>query len=147
VRFEPGPTPIWHPHGIAVLLPHSDLQLFAPTALGEVQMGGIDALVASEVLGRARLAHLAARAPWTLSRGERQRLLLAALEAGTAPVLVLDEPAQGLDPEDVAELMAGLHRRAAAGGAALVLSHRQELASCVHRRIWLDSGELTETAS
>ncbi|MCU0290529.1 MAG: ATP-binding cassette domain-containing protein [Thermoanaerobaculaceae bacterium] len=144
VRFEPGPGSLWRPDAIAVLLPNSDLQLFAPTVLREVQMAGLDPLAVGEALGRARLAHLAARAPWTLSRGERQRLLLAALDTGTAPVLVLDEPAQGLDAGDIQDLVASLHRRAAAGGGMLLLSHRQELAEAAHRVVRLANGALME---
>jgi len=144
VTFEPGPGSRWHARDVAVLLPHSDLQLFASTAISEVRMAGLDPLAASEVLARTGLAHLAARAPWTLSRGERQRLLLAALGAGTAPVLVLDEPAQGLDPEDICGLVAALHARAASGGAVLLLSHRQELAAASHRVAWLQEGHLGE---
>lgn len=144
VAFELGPGSRWYPRDVAVLLPHSDLQLFAPTALTEVRMTGLDPLAASEVLARAGLAHLAARAPWTLSRGERQRLLLAALGAGTAPLLVLDEPAQGLDSGDVTGLVAALHARAASGGAVLVLSHRQELAAAAHRVAWLQERQLSE---
>lgn len=144
VRFEPGPGSLWRPDTIAVLLPNSDLQLFAPTALREVQMAGLDPLAAGEALGRARLAHLAARAPWTLSRGERQRLLLAALDTGSAPVLVLDEPAQGLDAGDIQNLVSSLHRRAAAGGGMLLLSHRQELAGAAHRVVRLADGVLTD---
>lgn len=147
VRFEPGPGSLWRPDAIAVLLPNSDLQLFAPTVLREVQMGGLDPLAAGEAVARARLAHLAARAPWTLSRGERQRLLLAVLDTGSAPVLVLDEPAQGLDARDIRELVASLHRRAAAGGGVLVLSHRQELAAAANRIVRLVGGELTESTS
>lgn len=144
VRFDPGPGSLWRPATVAVLLPNSDLQLFAPTVLREVQMAGLDPLAAGEALGRARLAHLAARAPWTLSRGERQRLLLAALDTGTVPVLVLDEPAQGLDAGDIEDLVASLHRRSAAGGGVLLMSHRQELAGAAHRVVRLADGVLTE---
>lgn len=140
VRFRPGKRPLWRPEEVALLLPCPDLQLFAPTVLAEVQLAGLDAMRAGEILDRFRLAPLAGRAPWTLSHGERQRLVLAALEPLDAPLLVLDEPAPGLDGEDVAELVRSLHLRAAHGGAVLVLSNRPDLAAAAHRRLRLENG-------
>lgn len=146
VRFHPGRPAQWRPEDVALLLPYPDLQLFARTVLAEVRLAGLDAFGAGEVLSRFRLAPLAARAPWTLSRGERQRLLLAALEPSDAPLLVLDEPAPGLDREDMAELVRSIHSRAASGGAVLVLSNRPDLASAAHRRLRLADGRLEEQA-
>lgn len=146
VRFQPGRPALWRPEDVALLLPCPDLQLFARTVLAEVRLAGLDAFGAGEVLSRFRLAPLAARAPWTLSRGERQRLVLAALEPSDAPLLVLDEPAPGLDGEDVAELVRSIHARAAGGGAVLVLSNRPDLASAAHRRLRLVGGRLEERA-
>lgn len=146
VRFRAAEPRHWRPGDVALLLPCPDLQLFAPTVLAEVRLAGLDALRAGEVLGRFRLAPFAARAPWTLSRGERQRLLLAALEPSEAPLLVLDEPAPGLDGEDVADLVASLHARAARGGAVLLLSNRPDLAGAAHRRLRLADGRLEACA-
>lgn len=144
--FSPGPAARWRPRDVAVLLPSSDLQLFAPTAIGELQLAGLDAQTASELLERLQMAPLAARAPWTLSRGEQQRLLLAVMEASDAPLLLLDEPAQGLDAVAVEQLVLSLHRRAARGGAVLILTHRAELAGVSHRRLHLEHGRLGEAA-
>ncbi|HPC83934.1 MAG TPA: ABC transporter ATP-binding protein [Thermoanaerobaculaceae bacterium] len=142
VRFDPGPAARWRPREVALLLPSPDLQLFAPTAVEEVRLAGLGPLEAGEALARFGLVALAGRSPWTLSGGERQRLLLAAIEPGPAGVLILDEPAQGLDGDGLAELVRLLHRRAAEGGAVLVLSHRAELARAAHRRMRLDAGRL-----
>ncbi|MBP7799644.1 MAG: ATP-binding cassette domain-containing protein [Thermoanaerobaculaceae bacterium] len=141
-RFHPGSPALWQPEDVALLLPYPDLQLFATTVLAEVRLAGLDACDAGAVLNRFRLAPLAARSPWTLSRGERQRLLLAALEASDAPLLVLDEPAPGLDGEDVAELVRSIHSRTQRGGAVLMLSNRQDLAAAAHRRLRLTDAQL-----
>ena len=53
----------------------------------------------------------------------RQRLGLAAALLGDPAVLVLDEPANGLDPEGIAWLRGFLRHRAAQGGTVLVSSH------------------------
>jgi ABC-2 type transport system ATP-binding protein len=53
----------------------------------------------------------------------RQRLGLAAALLGDPPVLILDEPANGLDPQGVRTLRDLLRARAASGGTVLVSSH------------------------
>ena len=58
---------------------------------------------AMQALTDVGLAHLADRGVFSLSGGERARVLLARLLASRAPLLVLDEPIAGLDPD--AQLM------------------------------------------
>jgi ABC-2 type transport system ATP-binding protein len=57
------------------------------------------------------------------SLGMRQRLSLAAALLGDPPVLVLDEPANGLDPQGIHALRDLLRARAANGDTVLVSSH------------------------
>lgn len=57
------------------------------------------------------------------SLGMRQRLGLAAALLGDPPVLVLDEPANGLDPEGIAWLRGFLRALAAEGRTVLISSH------------------------
>ncbi len=59
----------------------------------------------------------------TLSRGFRQRVGLAGALLGAPPVLVLDEPTAGLDPQQAAETR-GLIRSLAPGRAILFSSHQ-----------------------
>jgi energy-coupling factor transport system ATP-binding protein len=128
---------------VALMLPTAALQLFAATVADEVAVdGGHEAR--ARVLRRHRLEHLAARAPWTLSRGEQQRLVHAALDLRRPPVMVVDEPAQGLDPEELWELVRLIHRRAERGRAYLVISHREELAAAAHRHLRVEGGRLVD---
>ena len=60
---------------------------------------------------------------WGYSLGMRQRLQLAAVLLGDPDVLVLDEPANGLDPEGIAWLRSLLRHQADAGRTVLVSSH------------------------
>ncbi len=59
----------------------------------------------------------------TYSMGMRQRLMLAQALMGGPDVLILDEPANGLDPGEVRTLREHLRRRADRGAAVLVSSH------------------------
>jgi ABC-2 type transport system ATP-binding protein len=76
-----------------------------------------------EVLEQVELAGASDRRVSTLSLGMRQRLTLAAALLGEPEVLILDEPANGLDPEGVRWLRGLLRGPAQQGRTVLVSSH------------------------
>lgn len=78
---------------------------------------------ADEVLGLVGLTDAAHRRVGGFSLGMRQRLGLATTLLGDPQVLLLDEPANGLDPEGIAWLRAFLRHLAAQGRTVLVSSH------------------------
>lgn len=147
-RATVGASFIWaHPGAparIGLALPTADLQLFSPTVGGELALAGLAAVPAGEVLRRHRLELLAGRAPWTLSRGEKQRLVHASLDALSPDLVLLDEPAQGLDRQDLVELAELIHAQTARGHTYLIASHRTELAGLAHRHLELTEGALRE---
>ncbi|HEY2435160.1 MAG TPA: ATP-binding cassette domain-containing protein [Vicinamibacterales bacterium] len=59
----------------------------------------------------------------TYSLGMRQRLAIAAAFLGDPDVIVLDEPANGLDPEGIAEVRDAIRQRAARGITVILASH------------------------
>jgi ABC-2 type transport system ATP-binding protein len=74
-----------------------------------------------------------------LSLGQRQRVSLAAALLGQPDVLMLDEPANGLDPDGIMWLNQYLKHRAAAGATVLVSSHSlAELDNLVDSVVVLD---------
>lgn len=87
------------------------------------QAAGIPASRVDEVLGLVGLADAAGRKVGGFSLGMRQRLGLAATLLGDPGVLVLDEPANGLDPEGTKWLRGFLAQLAAEGRTVLVSSH------------------------
>lgn len=131
---------------IGLMLPEAELQLFASTVAGEVSAAGTRHEERARVLRLHRLDHLAARAPWTLSRGEQQRLVHAALDLLRPEVMIVDEPAQGLDGDDIAAFHELVRRRSAKGRAYLVITHRPELAAAAHRRFEVRAGRLEEVS-
>ena len=73
----------------------------------------------------------------------RQRLGLAAALLGDPELLILDEPANGLDPEGVHWLREFLREFAARGGTVFVSSHHlAEVAQTVDRVVIIDRGRL-----
>ena len=76
-----------------------------------------------EMLDEVGLTHAAGRHVGAYSLGMRQRLGLAAALLGEPPVLILDEPGNGLDPEGIRSLRDRLRAHASAGGTVFVSSH------------------------
>jgi ABC-2 type transport system ATP-binding protein len=82
------------------------------------------------------------------SLGMRQRLGLAAALLGDPPVLVLDEPANGLDPQGIRWLREFLRTLAAQGRTVLVSSHvLSEVEQTVDDVLVLSAGRLVRSGS
>lgn len=77
----------------------------------------------TEMLAKVQLGELADQPARVLSRGQQQRLSLARALIHDPAVLLLDEPASGLDPGSRVELRNLLRGLAAAGKAIVVSSH------------------------
>jgi ABC-2 type transport system ATP-binding protein len=84
---------------------------------------GLPASRVDEALARSGLTSAARRKAGGYSLGMRQRLGIAAALLGDPPVLMLDEPFNGLDPEGIVWMRAFLRELAAEGRAVLVSSH------------------------
>jgi ABC-2 type transport system ATP-binding protein len=76
-----------------------------------------------EVLELVELGDAADRRVGAYSLGMRQRLGFAGALMGEPPVLILDEPANGLDPQGIHQMRDLLRARAAQGDTVLVSSH------------------------
>jgi heme exporter protein A len=74
-------------------------------------------------LARFRLTALADWPCRLLSQGQRRRLALARLLASPAPLWLLDEPANGLDDDAVADLLAAIAGHRAGGGRVVLSTH------------------------
>jgi ABC-2 type transport system ATP-binding protein len=84
---------------------------------------GLTARRVDEVIAQAGLQTVARRKAGGYSLGMRQRLGIAAALLGDPPVLMLDEPFNGLDPEGIVWMRGFLRSLAGQGRAVLVSSH------------------------
>jgi ABC-2 type transport system ATP-binding protein len=100
------------------------------------------------VLERLELGELSRRLAGVLSQGQRQRLGLACALLHRPPLLVLDEPANALDPVQIVALR-GLLRELAANGTAVILSTHQltEVTAVCDRVAILHEGSLRYDAA
>lgn len=101
-----------------------------------------------ELLAAVHLDDLADRRARVLSRGQKQRLGLARALINDPSVLLLDEPASGLDPRSRIELRDVLRSLAAQGKTVLVSSHiLTELQEVADRAVIVARGRSVETQS
>ena len=84
---------------------------------------GIENARIDQVLAEVELSDAARRRVGSYSLGMRQRLSVAAALLGEPELLVLDEPANGLDPEGIRWLRNFLRSFADGGGTVFVSSH------------------------
>ena len=84
---------------------------------------GFSAQRVDEVIAQSGLGAAARRKAGGYSLGMRQRLGIAAALLGDPPVLIFDEPFNGMDPEGIVWLRGFLKALAAQGRAVLVSSH------------------------
>ena len=84
---------------------------------------GLGARRVDAVIGQAGLAKVARRRAGGFSLGMRQRLGIAGAMLGDPPVLMMDEPFNGMDPEGIVWMRGFLQSLAGEGRAVLVSSH------------------------
>ncbi|WP_165362619.1 ABC transporter ATP-binding protein [Promicromonospora panici] len=103
---------------------------------------------ASELLELVHLSELADQPAHVLSRGQKQRLGLARALVHDPDVLLLDEPASGLDPRSRVDLRVLIRRLAAEGKTILVSSHvLTELDEMADDAVFISRGRTVATQS
>ncbi|MCC3289352.1 MULTISPECIES: ABC transporter ATP-binding protein [unclassified Arthrobacter] len=103
---------------------------------------------AAELLETVHLTDFADKPARVFSRGQQQRLSLARALIHDPSVLLLDEPASGLDPGSRVDLRVLLRRLAGEGKTVVVSSHvLSELDEMVDRAVFVARGETVKTQS
>jgi ABC-2 type transport system ATP-binding protein len=109
---------------------------------------GLPARRVDQVLEQVGLASVARRRAGGFSLGMRQRLGIAGALIGDPPILMFDEPVNGLDPEGIMWIRGLLRSLAAQGRAVLVSSHlMSELEDTADHLIVIGRGRLITDAS
>ena len=111
-------------------------QIFAARPLEEIafplELRGMEKAEAEQkaraLCAQFELENILDHTTYTLSRGEKQRLALAAMMACEPRFLVLDEPTTGLDRRRRDILASALHRLLAQGVGLLLISHDRAFA-------------------
>ena len=91
---------------VGMVFQDPDDQLFMPTVYDDVAFGpsnlgltGVDLEKrVADALERVGAGHLASKAPYHLSAGEKKRVAIATVLSMSPDILVMDEPTNGLDP-------------------------------------------------
>ncbi|MDR2986632.1 MAG: ATP-binding cassette domain-containing protein [Nocardiopsaceae bacterium] len=109
---------------------------------------GLGAKRVDQVIEQSGLGSAANRRAGGFSLGMRQRLGIAAALIGDPPVLLFDEPFNGMDPEGIAWMRGFLKVLAAQGRAVLVSSHlMSELEDTAHHLVVVGRGRVIADAS
>ncbi len=142
---------------VGIVFQYPEHQLFEETVYRDIAFGpknkGLTEKEIDECVRKsASLAHLKEelfdKSPFELSGGQKRRVAIAGVLATNPEVLILDEPAAGLDPSGRARLLEELKRiRAQEGTTIILISHSMEdLAENVDRIILLNNGEKLKDA-
>ena len=109
---------------------------------------GLTAGRVDEVVEQAGLGAAIRRRAGGYSLGMRQRLGIAAAMLGDPPVLMMDEPFNGMDPEGIVWMRGYLRSLAAQGRAVLVSSHlMSELQDTAHHVVVIGRGRVIADTS
>ena len=137
---------------VGLVFQYAEYQLFEETVAKDIAFGPknlglpgdeIDARVKEAARKAGLTDDLLDKSPFELSGGQKRRVAIAGVLAMRPQILVLDEPAAGLDPagrEEMLRLVQGIH----AGGTTVVMvSHSMDdVGRLCSRLIVLDHGEI-----
>ncbi len=121
---------------VGLVMQYPEYQLFDETvekdiAFGPRNMGLSEEEIRERVLYAAQFANLdetlLAKSPFDLSGGQKRRAALAGVLAMKPEILVLDEPAAGLDPQGRTEILSRIrYYQKESGTTVIIVSHSME---------------------
>ncbi len=143
---------------VGLVMQYPEYQLFEETvekdiAFGPRNMGLSDDEIARRVAEAAGFVGLAPelmkKSPFDLAGGKKRRVAIAGVMAMTPEVLVLDEPAAGLDPVGRSTIFDAVERyRAGTGATVIIVSHSMEdMARICDDVVVLSGGRIIMTGS
>jgi cobalt/nickel transport system ATP-binding protein len=127
---------------VGLVFQDPDIQLFSATVLDDVAFGPLQLGLGKEevqercdeALAAMGIAHLADRAPFELSGGEKKRAAIASVLSLRPEVVLLDEPTASLDPRTKCVLVDLIQRLSAAGRTLIVATHELDIVPLIADR-------------
>ena len=128
---------------VGLVFQDPDIQLFSATVLDDVAFGPLQLGLSKEevrercdeALAAMGIAHLADRAPFELSGGEKKRAAIASVLSLRPEVVLLDEPTASLDPRTKWVLVDLIQRLGAAGRTLIVATHELDVVPLIADRV------------
>jgi cobalt/nickel transport system ATP-binding protein len=128
---------------VGLVFQDPDIQLFSATVLDDVAFGPLQLGLSQdevkrrcdEALASMEIAHLADRAPFELSGGEKKRASIASVLSLRPDVVLLDEPTASLDPRTKWLLVDLIQRLSAAGRTLIVATHELDIVPIIADRV------------
>ncbi len=121
---------------VGVVMQYPEYQLFEDTVWSDIGFGPRNQGLSDEEIRHRTIdairftgigKDILEKSPFDLSGGQKRRVAIAGVIAMRPDVLVLDEPAAGLDPRGRREILGGLRRLAEETGTTIILvSHSME---------------------
>ena len=116
---------------VGYVFQNPDHQIFAETVRKEIAFGAENAGCApdecearvTEALQAVGLTGAGERDPFSLTKGERQRVAVASILAAKPQILIVDEPTTGLDAEESARMMDMMRSLNQRGHTIIVITH------------------------
>ena len=138
---------------VGMVMQYPEYQLFADTvrediAFGPKNMGLSEDEIEKRIMESIAFCGLSAdildKSPFDLSGGQKRRVALAGVMAMNPKVLVLDEPAAGLDPKGRREILGGIKEyQRKSGTSVIIVSHSMEdMAMYCDRAIVMSHGRV-----
>ena len=120
---------------VGLVFQDPDVQLFSPTvfddvAFGPLQLGWPEDVVRERVataMEQMSVTHLADRAPYELSGGEKKRVAIATVLSMEPDAILLDEPTASLDPRSSSALVDVIQRLRQLGKTIVLTTHELEI--------------------
>ncbi len=121
---------------VGLVMQYPEYQLFEETVFNDIAFGPrnkgikedeVKQLVMDAVSFVGMPTEILDQSPFDLSGGQKRRVAIAGIMAMHPEVLVLDEPAAGLDPAGRADIFAGIRKyRDTTGATVIIISHSME---------------------
>jgi energy-coupling factor transport system ATP-binding protein len=139
---------------VGLVFQYPEHQLFEETVRGEiafslVNRGGFsEQEIEARIQEAARLVNLdldllGGRSPFSLSGGEQRKVAIASILAMDRPILIFDEPTQGLDPGSRKEAVRRIKELNADGKTVIVISHdMEEVIGVADRIVVIERGRI-----